>query len=114
MTNGTVGPALFVLTVVRPAQAGGDRVLLLTLKESKSDTYVGTGLLYDITLRVADRSGHGLAEKRLSGRDDLGASAWDPPGHACEAVPRAFKSKLEELLNDAAVTAALTGDPPAR
>jgi hypothetical protein len=98
----------------RLAQAGGDRALLLTLREWKSDTYVGTGLFYDVTLSVLDRSGRTLAEKRLSGKDDLGADAWNPPGHAREAVPRAFKGKLEELLNDGAVTAALTSAGPAR
>lgn len=98
----------------RLAQSGGDRAVVLTLREWKSDTYVGTGLLYDVTLSVVDPSGRALAEKRLSGKDDLGANAWNPPAHAREAVPRAFKGKLEELLNDAAVTAALTGTAPAR
>lgn len=113
--------AVIVAASLSPAQAqeplaqpGGDRALLLTLQEWKSDTYVGTGLIYDITLSVIDQGGRGLAQKRLSGRDDLGGNAWDPPGHAREAVPRAFKSKLEELLNDAAVTAALMSAPPAR
>jgi hypothetical protein len=98
----------------RLAQAGGDRAVLLTLREWKSDTYVGTGLIYDVTLSVVDSSGRVLGEKTLNGRDDLGGNFWDPPGHAREAVPRAFKGKLEDLLNDAAVTAALTSGSPAR
>ncbi len=98
----------------RLAQAGGDRALLLPLSEWKSDTYMGTGLFYDVTLSVLDPSGRAVAEKRLSGKDDLGANAWDPPAHAREAVPLAFKGKLEELLNDAAVTAALTSAGSAR
>jgi hypothetical protein len=41
-------------------------------------------------------------------------NAWDSPAHAREAVPRAFKGKLEELLNDPAVTAVLMSAGSAR
>jgi hypothetical protein len=89
-----------------------ERALLLTLHEWKSDTYMNVGLTYDVTLAVLERAGIVLAERRLSGRDNLGGSFWNPPAHARDAVPRAFKAKIEELLNDAAVVAALRGEPP--
>jgi hypothetical protein len=88
-----------------------ERALLLTLHEWKSDTYMNVGLSYDVTLVVMEHAGKVLAEKRLAGRDNLGGSFWNPPAHARDAVPQAFKAKIEELLNDAAVVAALRGDP---
>ena len=87
-----------------------EQALLLMVHEWKSDTYMNVGLHYDITLLVLDRAGTVLAEKRLSGHDNLGGSFWNPPAHAREAVPQAFKAKIEELLNDTAVAAALRGD----
>ena len=87
-----------------------ERALLLMLHEWKSDTYMNVGLHYDVTLLVLDRAGTVLAEKRLSGHDNLGGSFWNPPSHARDAVPRAFKAKIEELLNDTAVASALRGD----
>ena len=86
---------------------GAERGLLLTLREWKSDTYINVALRYDITLVVMDRTGATLAEKRTQGRDDLGGSFWNPPSHAKDAVPLAFKAKLEEVLNDPAIASAL-------
>lgn len=40
-----------------------------------------------------------LAEKQIQGKDNLGGSAINPPGHAKTAVPAAFTQKLETLLN---------------
>jgi hypothetical protein len=89
------------------AQSETPRVALLTLHEWKSDTYMNTALLYDVTLRVVDRRGQVLGEKRIQGRDDLGGDVWNPPAHAKQAVPRAFKTKVEELLGDEAIGRAL-------
>lgn len=86
---------------------GADRAMLLTLREWKSDTFTNVGLPYDITLVVMDKSGTVLAEKRLQGRDNLGGSFWNPPSHAQKAVPLAFKAKLEEILSDPAIAAAM-------
>jgi hypothetical protein len=88
-----------------------DRGILLTLREWKSDTHFDTSLLYDVTLSVLDRTGRVIAEKWIQGRDNLGADVLNPPGHAGEAVPKAFKAKLEELLNDPAVANALRPSP---
>ncbi len=91
----------------RVARAGGGRGILLTLQEWKSDTMVNTALIYDLTLSVLDRAGQVIAETRLQGRDNLGGSALNPPAYAREAVPRAVKAKLEELLSDPQVASAL-------
>ena len=89
--------------------AGADRALLLTLQEWKSDTAVRVGLSYDVTMTVLDRSGTVLAEKRLEGRDNLGGATL--PSQVGDMVASAFKMKLEQLLDDPAVAAALRGGP---
>ncbi len=86
---------------------GRDRALLLTIREWKSDTYVATALLYDLNATVFDRTGRVLTDSNLAGRDDLGGNAFNPPAHAKEAVPPAFRAKLEMLLNDPKILAAL-------
>lgn len=84
-----------------------DRMVLLVLKEWKTDTYGNVALIYDVSLKVLDGSGKPLAEKKVDGRDNLGGSAWNPPAVARKAAPEAFKKKIEEMLNSAEVVAAL-------
>jgi hypothetical protein len=83
----------------------GDRALLLTLTEWKSDTAMRVGLNYDMTMVVLNRSGAVLAEKRLQGQDNLGAATL--PSQVGGMVSAAFKTKLEQLLDDPAIAAAL-------
>jgi hypothetical protein len=83
----------------------GDRALLSTLTEWKSDTAMRVGLNYDMTLVVLNRSGAVLAEKRLQGQDNLGAATL--PSQVGGMVSAAFKTKLEQLLDDPAIAAAL-------
>lgn len=83
------------------------RSLLLTLTEWKSDTYMGTSLEYDIRLVVLDSAGKELAEKTLRGSDNLGGNPINPPGHAKEVIPPAYKKKIEELLTSAEIKEAL-------
>lgn len=80
------------------AGAGAERVALVSIVEWKSDTYQNVALHYDLLLRVFDASGTQLATNRITGRDNLGGSAWNPPAHARGAVPAAYRKKLEELF----------------
>jgi hypothetical protein len=89
------------------AQAKSERVALVLIREWKSDTYQNTALSYDVTLQVYDSAGKRLAENRITGRDDLGGSAWNPPSHARTAVPAAYGKKLEELFAADAVVKSL-------
>src|SRR3546814_3451094 len=54
--------------------SGADRCTLLTIREWKSDTYVNTGLSYDMTLEVLASDGALIASEVLQGHDDLGTS----------------------------------------
>jgi hypothetical protein len=91
----------------RLSRAGGERALLLTLREWKSDAAIRIRLSYELSLQVLDRSGALLAEKRVEGTDVLGAAGL--PSGVGEIVGRAFKAKIEELLDDPGVAAALRG-----
>jgi hypothetical protein len=75
------------------------RLLLLTLNELQSDTYSNVGFSYNMKLEVFDPNGNKLAEKSIKGDDSLGGSAWNPPERARGVIPKAFKEKLEALLN---------------
>ncbi len=79
--------------------AGTDRSIIVTLREWKADTYGNVALIYDVGMSIYSKEGQRLGEKNIKGRDNLGGSSWNPPAHAKEAVPAAYKLKLEELLN---------------
>jgi hypothetical protein len=88
-------------------RAGADRAVVLTLQEWKSDTAMRVRLLYDMTVTVLDVRGAVLAEKRLQGDDNLGAASL--PSAVGDIVAAAFKTKLEQMLDDPGVSAALSG-----
>ena len=88
-------------------KSGKDRLALVTINEWKSDTLMNTALYYDLTLRVYGAAGKQLAENRVAGKDNLGGDAINPPGHAKEAVPLAYRRKLELLFNNEAVRQSL-------
>jgi len=93
------------------AKSGAPRLVLVQIEEWKSDTYNSTTLAYDVTVRVFDRNKTLLGIATINGRDDLGGSFMNPPAHAKEAVPPAYKSKLEQLLNDPKIVRALQEAP---
>ena len=92
----------------RLVRGGADRGLLLTITEWKSDVVMRIGLTYDLTMRIVDRVGTVLAEKRIEGdKEVLGAAGL--PSSVGPVVGQAFKTKLELLLDDPAIAAALRG-----
>ena len=82
-----------------------DRLVILQQREWKTDTYFNTALIYSVTLEVLRGDGASLAENDLAGRDNLGGATV--PADARVNTERAFKAKLELLLNDPEVLAAL-------
>jgi len=82
-----------------------DRALLLMVDELKSDTYANIKFGYDFKLTVYDSTGKALAETDVSGTDTLGSATV--PGDVRRAVLPALQAKLEALLNDPKVIAAL-------
>lgn len=86
---------------------GRDRLLLLNISEWISDTFTNTGLTYTLRLTVADASGKQIAQKTLNAERDLGGSVINPPGHAKEVIPGAFRAAVEQLLNSPEIVTAL-------
>ena len=83
------------------------RTIITTLYEWKSDTMTNTGLSYDVEMQVLDTDGNKIAQRKISGGDNLGGSMMNPPAHAKRAIPVAFKEKFELLLNDEQIAKAL-------
>lgn len=84
-----------------------DFFVLLTLNEWKSDTYTNVALIYDVNLKIYNKTGAILAERSLKGNENLGGNFFNPPAHAKEVVPAAFKQKIEQLFNDAKIVNAV-------
>jgi len=86
----------------------GDKLVLLSINEWKSNTYVNCGLYYDLLLRVFDDSGKLIAENRVQGSDNLGwGNGFNTIGYTKTAVPANLKKKIEDLFNKAEIVAAL-------
>jgi hypothetical protein len=84
-------------------QAGLDRALLFTLAEWKTDTMMRTGLNYDVTLEVFDRSGKELARKQISGKELSGASILS----AEKDAQKWFAAKVTEFFQDDVIAGSL-------
>jgi hypothetical protein len=79
------------------------RLVLVTLNEWKSDTMMGTELIYDVTLAVLDSKGEQLAVNSVNGEDNLGNLGLTP--HA--GVSTAFARKFDAIFDDDKIVAAL-------
>lgn len=88
--------------LARMKQTGAERLIILTLHEWQSDTYINTGLFYDVKLEVFDANGKRLAEQDLKGEDSYTRpdAIWSATEYMKTAVPKAFKGKLEILFNN--------------
>jgi hypothetical protein len=95
-------------TLAKLQATGAQRALLVVLFEWKSDTWRGTNLFYDATLRVLDGAGQVMARSAIAGTDNLGGSTeFNPGGYAEKKVPPAFRREARLLLSDPQVIAAL-------
>lgn len=90
--------------------AGARRSVLLTVQDWKSDVMMRIGLDYDLTLVVFGKDGDVLAETRVRGKKEVLGAAPLLPSDASPIVASAFKSKLEHLFADPAISRALNED----
>ena len=98
-----------VMTIATAYVLGASRsypILQLDLKENIQNAT--NGKIY-VKLAPGGQLGAGgaLAQKTISGEDDLKGSVMNPPAHAKKAIPKACEQKLELLLNDEDVSGAL-------
>lgn len=92
---------------------GARRVLFLTVRQWKADTYTNTSLYFDLSAEVLDSTGSVLAQNRLQGREEVEGSFLNPPSAARENVPVAYRKKIEELLNTPRIADGLQSTGPA-
>lgn len=79
--------------------AASGKSILIELNEWKADTYMSTTLSYDVRALVIDVDGKIISSKKISGSENLGGSAMNPPEHSRKVVPIAFRRKIEELFS---------------
>lgn len=91
-------PGVDETEAIKRLSVAGDKAVLIVLNEWKADTYSSTTLAYDVQAMIVDASGKVLASKKISGSDNLGGSAFNPPEHSRNVVPVAYRKKLEELF----------------
>jgi len=89
----------------RLMRAGAPRGLHITIAEWKSDSYAGTGLIYDLLAIGYGAQGRKVGEHRVAGEDDLGGSMGIQSAKGM--LPAEMAKKLERLLNDPRLDAAL-------
>lgn len=98
--------------LARMKETKAERLILLTEYEWQSDTYINTGLSYDMKLEIFDNAGSRLTEKTLKGEDNIARSEsmWSPD-LSIEGmkivIPKVFKAKIETLFNNKDVIEAL-------
>lgn len=94
------------------ARTGAPRLLVVEIREWKSDTYNSTDLEYDVAANVLDNRGTQLAVAAVRGEDALGSSFLDPAGYAETVIPPAYLDRLQRLLNQPTIGPALRSAPP--
>jgi hypothetical protein len=87
------------VAAIKLLAATNGKAVLIELNEWKADTYMSTNLTYDVRALVIDVDGKVISSKKISGSENLGGSAMNPPEHSRKAVPIAFRKKIEELFS---------------
>ena len=86
---------------------GAKKLIHFQIKKWKSDTYNRVRLEYILKLAVMDGRGMSLAEKEITGDDNLGGAGMNTLSGTRKKVPKAFKEKMEELFNTPDIVKAL-------
>ena len=84
---------------IKRLQASSGKAVFVELNEWKADTYMSTTLTYALQALVIDTDGKIIASKKISGSENLGGSAINPPENSRKVVPIAFRRKIEELFS---------------
>ena len=87
----------------RLEQTKARRLVLVTLREWKSDSMINSDLHYDATLAIFDDGGNQLATSSIKGMDNLGNLGLSQN----DGIARAAARKIDALFDDEKVTAAL-------
>jgi hypothetical protein len=86
---------------------GAAKLIHFQIKGWKSDTYNRVRLEYLLSLSVFDQKGRLLAEKQVSGDENLGGGGFNIVRGTRKKVPIAFKAIMENLFNASEIRNAL-------
>jgi hypothetical protein len=84
-----------------------DKYIWLILNEWKTNTYLSSRLIYDVTLEILGPHGKSLGTKVVAANKFLGTDAINPPQMSRVEAPKAFKKIIEELFNSPDIVRAL-------
>lgn len=85
--------------------ANAQRFALLAIREWKTDSYLNTELIFDMSLEILRKDGVTIGGKALKGREVLGPVLV--PADARVHAEKAIRNKLEAAFTDPSVEAAL-------
>ncbi|MCP4133062.1 MAG: hypothetical protein GY754_19000 [bacterium] len=92
--------------------SSAEKILLISIDKWQSDTLTNVGMHYNVTAQVLSPEGSLLAKHTVTGAengmDNLKGSVMNPMGHAKRVVPAAFKEHIEKLINNEAISKALS------
>ena len=90
--------------------SGAYRLIYFQINQWRTDTWNNLRMEYDFLLTVMDERANILAQKGVSGDDNLGfLFGFNPLGMTQKRVAKALTERLEELCNDPEIVTALTG-----
>lgn len=93
--------------VIRELGATGSRSLFIGVKDWNVDARQAADVDFQITVQALDENGKVLAETGAGGREHLGADFVNGATYSRDQAIAAFKSKMEQLLNDPKIVEAL-------
>lgn len=89
------------------SERGLRRVVVLRIKEWKTDTMVSTKLFFDLQLLIIDPAGSIVAQNAITGSPAIGGGM---PGAIGQIARQSFEAKIGQLFYPPEIRDALTGD----
>jgi len=102
--SGTLSPEMAISTL---AKSGTERILYISFKEWKSDSFANSWIIYDVTAQIYDKNKKLLGSNHLQGKDAITSSAAMAANDANNSITTAFQLKIKELLSSPEIIAAL-------
>jgi hypothetical protein len=93
------------------ARVGASRALLVRLAAWRSDAKVRVRLNYDLVVNVVDVPSAAIVGNNFVMGEDVFMSTYEMAFYMKDTLPRLFREKLEELLNEPLIVRALSPAP---
>tara|TARA_R110000824_G_scaffold366730_2_gene555587 strand:+ start:101285 stop:101920 length:636 start_codon:yes stop_codon:yes gene_type:complete len=102
--SSSLSPDMAVKTL---SKNGSERILYISYREWKSDSFSNSWIVYDITAQIFDKNMKKLGENHLQGKDAITSSAAMAANDANNSITSAFQLKIKELLSNQEIIVAL-------